>query len=149
MDAIESRIDISGKEYKDNFSYYEKLVNDLKGKIAVAAKGGGDEKIKLHKSRNKMLVRERIEALLDPDTPFMEFNSLAAYDMFNNKAPAGGVVTGIGIIHGREVILVANDATVTGGTYYPITVKKHLRAQEIAMLDNRLRWFVLPARHCT
>ena len=136
MDAIESRIDISGKEYKDNFSYYEKLVNDLKGKIAVAAKGGGDEKIKLHKSRNKMLVRERIEALLDPDTPFMEFNSLAAYDMFNNKAPAGGVVTGIGIIHGREVILVANDATVTGGTYYPITVKKHLRAQEIAMENN-------------
>ncbi len=136
MDVIEIAIDTSGKEFKENYENYEKLVKDIKSNIAKAAKGGGDEKIKLHKSRNKMLARERIDALLDPDTPFMEFNSLAAYGMFNNKAPAAGVVTGIGIIHGREVVIVANDATVSGGTYYPITVKKHLRAQEIALENN-------------
>ena len=136
MDVIESGVNATSKEYKDNFSHYEKLVNDLKEKISITAKGGGDEKIKLHKSRKKMLARERIEALIDPDTPFMEFNSLAAYNMFDNKAPGGGIVTGIGIIHGSEVVIVANDATVSGGTYYPITVKKHLRAQEIAMENS-------------
>jgi len=136
MDVIESAIDTSGKEFKDNYKNYEKLVENLKLHIAKAAKGGGDEKIKLHKSRNKMLARERIDALLDPDTPFMEFNSLAAHDMFNGRAPCAGVVTGIGIIHGGEVVIIANDATVTGGTYFPITVKKHLRAQEIAQENN-------------
>ena len=136
MDIIESGVNTSSKEYKENFAHYEKLAKDLKEHSAVAAKGGGEEKIKLHKSRNKMLARERIEILLDPDTPFMEFNPLAAYNMFKNKAPGAGMVTGIGIIHGGEVIIVANDATVSGGTYYPITVKKHLRAQEIAMENN-------------
>ena len=137
MYVIESNIDTSSKEFTDNFKHYEKLVKDFKEKIAVAFKGGGEEKIKLHKLRDKMLVRERIDTLLDPDTPFMEFNSLAAYGMYKNKAPCAGIVTGIGIIHGREVVIIANDATVTGGTYYPMTVKKHLRAQEIAM-DNNL-----------
>jgi len=136
MDVIESATDTSGKEFEENYENYEKLVKDLKSHIAKAAKGGGDEKIKIHKSRNKMLARERIDALLDPDTPFMEFNSLAAHGMFNGRAPCAGVVTGIGIIHGREVVIVANDATVTGGTYFPITVKKHLRAQEIAQENN-------------
>jgi acetyl-CoA carboxylase carboxyltransferase component len=136
MDILDTNIETSSKEFKENAAYYETLVKDLKGKIGVAMKGGGDEAIKLHKSRNKLLVRERIEALLDPDTPFMEFNSLAAYDMFDNRAPCAGIVTGIGIIHSREVMIVANDATVTGGTYYPITVKKHLRAQEIAQENN-------------
>ena len=136
MDIIESSIDTSGKEYNDNFKHYEKLVKDFKEKIAVVYKGGGEEKIKLHESRGKMLARERIDALLDPNTPFMEFNSLAALGMYNDKAPCAGIVTGIGIIHGREVVIVANDATVTGGTYYPMTVKKHLRAQEIAMENN-------------
>jgi len=136
MDVIESHIDVSSKEYKANYKHYEELVNDFKDKIAVASKGGGEEKIKLHKSRNKMLVRERIEALLDTDTPFMEFSSLAAYGMYDNRAPCASMVTGIGIIHGKEVVIVANDATVTGGTYYPMTVKKHLRAQEIAMENN-------------
>ena len=136
MDVIESNIDISSKEYKDNYKHYEDLVKDLKKNIAIAQKGGGEEKIKLHKSRNKMLARERIDTLLDPDTPFMEFNTLAGYDMYDNKAPCAGIVTGIGIIHGHEVVIVANDATVTGGTYYPMTVKKHLRAQEIALENN-------------
>ena len=136
MDVIESAIDTSKKEFKENYDHYEKLVKNLKENITKAQKGGGEEKIKLHKSRNKMLVRERIDALLDPDTPFMEFNPLAAYGMYKNKAPCAGIVTGIGIVHGREVVIVANDATVTGGTYYPMTVKKHLRAQKIALENN-------------
>jgi len=136
MDIIESNIDTSNKEFKDNHKHYESLVDNLKKNISIAQKGGGEEKIKIHKSRNKMLVRERIDSLLDPDTPFMEFNTLAGYGMYNDKAPCAGIVTGIGIIHGREVVIVANDATVTGGTYYPMTVKKHLRAQDIAMKNN-------------
>jgi acetyl-CoA carboxylase carboxyltransferase component len=136
MDIIESNIDSSSKEYKENYSHYEKLVIDLKKQILTATKGGGEEKIKIHKSRKKMLARERIESLLDPNTPFMEFNTLAAFGMYKNKAPGAGIVTGIGIVHGREVIIVANDATVTGGTYYPMTVKKHLRAQDIAIKNN-------------
>jgi acetyl-CoA carboxylase carboxyltransferase component len=136
MDTIESNINTSSKDYKENFKNYDRLVKDLKEKIAVAQKGGGEEKIKLHKSRNKMLARERIDALLDPDTPFMEFNSLAAYNMYKNKSPCAGIITGIGIVHGREVVIVANDATVTGGTYFPMTVKKHLRAQAIAIQNN-------------
>ncbi len=136
MDVIESSINTESKQFKDNYAHYEKLVKNLKDNISQAQMGGGKEKIKLHKSRNKMLARERIDALLDQDTPFMEFNPLAAYGMYKDKAPCAGIVTGIGIIHGREVVIVANDATVTGGTYYPMTVKKHLRAQKIALENN-------------
>jgi acetyl-CoA carboxylase carboxyltransferase component len=136
MDVIDSNIDTSSKEYEENFNHYDKLVNNLKEKIKIAQKGGGEEKIKLHKSRNKMLARERIDTLLDPDTPFMEFNTLGAFGMYKDKAPSAGIVTGIGIVHGREVVVIANDATVSGGTYYPMTVKKHLRAQEIAKINN-------------
>ena len=136
MDVIESNVNTSSKEFIENYKHYERLVKDLKEKISKVHKGGGEDKIKLHKERNKMLVRERIDALLDHDTPFMEFNPLAAYGMYEDKAPCAGIVTGIGLVHGREVVIVANDATVTGGTYYPMTVKKHLRAQEIAMQNN-------------
>ena len=136
MEVMESKIDVTGEEYKNNYQQYERLVNHLKEKISWAMKGGGDERIKLHKSRDKMLARERIEALLDPNTPFMEFNTLAAYGLYENNAPAAGIITGIGIVHGREVVIVANDATVKGGTYYPMTVKKHLRAQTIAYENN-------------
>ncbi len=136
MDVIESNIDSSSKEFIDNYKHYELLVKDLKQKISQFQMGGGEEKIRLHKSRNKMLARERIEALVDHNTPFMEFNPLAGFDMYNNKAPCAGIVTGIGLIHGREVVIIANDATVSGGTYYPMTVKKHLRAQEIALTNN-------------
>ena len=136
MDAIESSINTSSKEFKENYKHYERLVKDLKEKILMVHKGGGEDKIKLHKERKKMLVRERIDALLDHNTPFMEFNPLAAFGMYENKAPCAGIVTGIGLVHGREVVIVANDATVTGGTYYPMTVKKHLRAQEIALHNN-------------
>ncbi|MDI6917070.1 MAG: carboxyl transferase domain-containing protein [Thermoplasmatales archaeon] len=136
MDVIESNISISDKEFKENFGHYESLVKDLKEKIGCAALGGGEERIKLHCSRNKLPVRKRIEALIDPETPFMEFTPLAAFNMYDNAAPGAGIVTGIGIVHGREVVLIANDATVKGGTYYPMTVKKHLRAQTIAMENN-------------
>jgi acetyl-CoA carboxylase carboxyltransferase component len=136
MDVIESTIDTSSKEFKENYAHYEKMVKNLKEEIGKAQQGGGEEKIQLHKSRNKMLARERIDALLDSDTPFIEFNPLAAYGMYGDKAPGAGIVTGIGLVHGREVVIVANDATVTGGTYYPMTVKKHLRAQEIALENN-------------
>lgn len=137
MEVIESKIDTSSKKYKENYEHYEKLVNDLNEHIESAKKGGGEERRDLHKSRGKMLARERIDRLLDTDSPFMEFNPLAAHDMYEDKAPAAGIITGIGLIDGREVMIVANDATVKGGTYYPMTVKKHLRAQRIAM-DNRL-----------
>lgn len=136
MDVIETSVDTSNKEFKENYTRYERLVKNLKENISKVQMGGGKEKIELHKSRNKMLARERIDSLLDPDTPFMEFNPLAAYGMYKDKAPCAGIVTGIGIIHGREVVIVANDATVTGGTYYPMTVKKHLRAQKIALKNN-------------
>ncbi len=136
MDVLESKIDTSSEEYKKNYEKYEQLVDHLKSKISWAMKGGGDERIELHKSRGKMLARDRIDALLDPGTPFMEFNSLAAYGLYDDNAPAAGIVTGIGIVHGREIVVVANDATVKGGTYYPMTVKKHLRAQTIALNNN-------------
>lgn len=136
MDVIETNINTSNKEFKENFKHYESLIKDLKEKIAQAALGGGEERIKLHCSRNKMTARKRIEALIDPETPFMELNLLAAFNLYNNAAPGAGIVTGVGIVHGREVIIIANDATVKGGTYYPMTVKKHLRAQMIAMENN-------------
>ncbi|MCK5024327.1 MAG: methylcrotonoyl-CoA carboxylase, partial [Thermoplasmata archaeon] len=136
MDAIESKIDINGQEFKDNKEHYLKMIADLKEKIEWAKAGGGEERIEIHRSRNKMLARERVDALLDSDSPFLELNPLAALGMYKNSAPGAGVVTGIGIVHGREVMIIANDATVKGGTYYPMTVKKHLRAQEIAMENN-------------
>ncbi|MFO8110587.1 MAG: carboxyl transferase domain-containing protein [Thermoplasmata archaeon] len=137
MQPIESKIDTSTEEFKKNYERYDRLVKDLKKNISWAMKGGGEKRIKLHKSRGKMLARERIEELLDPNTPFLEFNPLAAYGLYDNNAPAAGIVTGIGMVHGKEVVIVANDATVKGGTYYPMTVKKHLRAQNIAA-DNNL-----------
>ncbi|MCK5024875.1 MAG: methylcrotonoyl-CoA carboxylase, partial [Thermoplasmata archaeon] len=136
MDVIDNKIDPNSQEFKENKEHYLKMIADLKEKIEWAQAGGGSEQIELHKSRNKMLARERIDALLDPDSPFLELNPLAALGMYKNRAPCASVVTGIGIVHGREVMIIANDATVKGGTYFPMTVKKHLRAQEIAMENN-------------
>jgi len=115
----------------------ETLVGDLNRRLEVVRLGGGPDAVARHHSRNKMLARDRIELLLDNGSPFLEFSALAAWDMYDGDAPAAGIVTGIGLIRGQECVIVANDATVKGGTYYPITVKKHLRAQEIA-LDNHL-----------
>ena len=113
------------------------LVAELRGRLAVVRRGGGDAAVARHRSRGKLLARERIDMLVDPGTAFLELSPLAAWDMYEGEAPSAGIVTGIGVVGGREVAIVANDATVKGGTYFPMTVKKHLRLQEIA-LENRL-----------
>src|SRR5438309_1801251 len=113
------------------------LVTQLRSRLAIVKKGGGEAAVKRHKERGKMVVRDRIDAVIDPDSPFLEFSALAANGMYDDEAPSAGIVTGIGMIQGHRTVIVANDATVKGGTYLPITVKKHLRAQEIA-LQNRL-----------
>jgi 3-methylcrotonyl-CoA carboxylase beta subunit/propionyl-CoA carboxylase len=115
----------------------EQLVAELKDRQANVRQGGGPKYLERHRAQGKMPVRERIDRLLDPDTPFLELSPLAAWDLYDNEAPAAGIVTGVGRVSGREVLIVANDATVKGGTYYPLTVKKHVRAQQVA-LDNRL-----------
>ena len=113
------------------------LVAELKERTAAVRQGGGERYLQRHREQGKLPVRERIDRLLDPGAPFLELSPLAAWDVYDNDAPAAGVVTGVGRVSGREVVIVANDATVKGGTYYPLTVKKHVRAQEIA-LQNRL-----------
>jgi 3-methylcrotonyl-CoA carboxylase beta subunit len=137
MRRIETRVRTNDREFQDNARHYDALVQELRARLKEAQAGGPEDSRARHKERGKLLARERIDALIDPNTPLLELSPLAAAGMFNNEAPAAGIVTGIGVIHGRETIIVANDATVKGGTYYPITVKKHLRAQEIA-LENRL-----------
>jgi 3-methylcrotonyl-CoA carboxylase beta subunit len=134
---IASRLDTSGAEFRANAAHLAGLVHDLRARQATAAAGGGEDARAKHVGRGKLLPRDRIEALLDPGSPFLELSPLAAGGMYGDDAPAAGLVAGIGRVHGGEVLVVANDATVKGGTYYPITVKKHLRAQEIA-LENRL-----------
>ncbi|MBI2337326.1 MAG: methylcrotonoyl-CoA carboxylase [Deltaproteobacteria bacterium] len=137
MEVLPSRLDPNGPEFQANFAALQKQVQDFK-LLTQQIKAGGDQDSQAkHKARGKMLARERIEALLDPSSPFLEFSTLAAYGVYDNQAPGAGIVTGIGYVHGREVVVVANDATVKGGTYFPLTVKKHLRAQEIA-LENHL-----------
>src|SRR5438874_5268832 len=115
----------------------ETLVAELRERTAQIARGGGDKATERHRSRGKLTARERIDRLLDPDTAFLELSALAAWEMYDGQAPSAGIVTGIGVVEGTECVLIANDATVKGGTYFPLTVKKHLRAQEIAE-QNRL-----------
>ena len=137
MDVIHSQIDPRSAEFQRNLAHNQEQVRLLRERLQVAREGGGERAIALHRQRNKLLARERIDTLLDPGAPFLELSPLAAYDMYDHAAPGAGMVTGIGVVHGSEVMIVANDATVKGGTYFPITVKKHLRAQEIAR-ENRL-----------
>ena len=137
MDTLTSNINNGSKEFIENSKVMESLVSDLKKKIAFSQMGGGKEAIERHISRGKLLPRERINYLIDPGSPFLEFSSLAAYGHYNDEAPGSGLITGIGRVSGRECVLIVNDATVKGGTYYPITVKKQLRAQDIA-LENYL-----------
>src|SRR5205809_489834 len=115
----------------------EELVAELRERTSQVARGGGDAALEKHRSRGKLTARERIDRLVDPDSAFLELSALAAWDLYDGAAPGAGIVTGIGVVEGRECAIVANDATVKGGTYFPITVKKHLRAQEIAR-QNRL-----------
>jgi len=137
MPIIETKLNPRGEEFRANAAALEAVVADLKEKVAKLALGGGQAARDKHVARNKLLPRDRIAQLLDPGTPFLELSQLAAYGMYNDDAPGAGVITGIGRIAGHECVIVCNDATVKGGTYYPITVKKHLRAQEIAE-QNRL-----------
>jgi len=140
MTALKSGIDTHSGEYLANAQALRAAVADLRNKVEQAASGGSEEARAKHLARGKLLVRDRIDALLDPGTPFLELSQLAAYGMYGSGAyevPAAGIVTGIGRVSGQECVIVANDATVKGGTYYPMTVKKHLRAQEIAR-DNHL-----------
>ena len=137
MFRIESKVDPQDPEYKANFEHMQKVVAEYRERLAKVQRGGPEKYRDLHKSRKKLLVRERLEKLFDRNTPFLELNPLAAYNMYDNEAPGASMVTGIGVVHGREVLIVANDATVKGGTYFPMTIKKHIRAQEVAM-ENRL-----------
>ena len=123
--------------FRDNAERMESLVEDLRSTVAAAASGGGEASRARHEGRGKLLPRDRVDLLLDPGSPFLELSQLAAHGMYENEVPGAGIITGIGRVSGREVVVVANDATVKGGTYFPVTVKKHLRAQEIAQ-QNRL-----------
>ncbi len=136
MDILPTRIKTDSSEFKDNHAHLSGLTETLKNNLEKVRQGGGAEAVKRHRARGKFLARERIEKILDPGAPFLEFSALAGNGLYDDEAPSAGVVTGIGAVHGREVLFVANDATVKGGTYYPLTVKKHLRAQEIALENN-------------
>jgi 3-methylcrotonyl-CoA carboxylase beta subunit/propionyl-CoA carboxylase len=137
MDRFESQVRTSSDDYKTNYERLSGLVSEYRARLAQAREGGGPKYMQRHRDQGKLPARERLAKLLDPGAPFLELSALAAWGMYEDEAPAAGVVTGIGRVSGREVMVVANDATVKGGTYYPITVKKHLRAQEVA-LQNRL-----------
>lgn len=137
MTVLRSHVRRDSEDFRANRDYYAELTATLRSRIAQAAAGGGDDAVSRHRARGKMLARERIDALVDPGSPFLELSPLAAWELYGGEAPSAGIVTGIGSVAGREVMIVANDATVKGGTYFPMTVKKHLRAQEIAR-QNRL-----------
>ncbi len=137
MDVIQSKINSADPIFAENKANMAGLVKELNQRIAKIREGGGAAAVQKHVGRGKLFVRERIERLIDPDSPFLELSPLAAWEMYDGDAPCAGVVTGIGRVQGQPCVIVANDATVKGGTYYPITVKKHLRAQEIAQ-ENHL-----------
>src|SRR6185503_15579289 len=137
MAVIESHADATSAEFAENRAHMDRLEADLRERLAASRAGGGAEAVERQRSQGKLLARERIERLLDPGSPFLEVAALAAHGLYDGAAPSAGLVTGIGRVRGREVMVVANDATVKGGTYFPMTVKKHLRAQEVAQ-ENRL-----------
>ncbi|MGC9235346.1 MAG: carboxyl transferase domain-containing protein [Thiomonas sp.] len=137
MPTLDTQIDPRSAEFAANAQAMQALVDDLRARLAQAAQGGGEAARAKHTARGKLLPRERVAQLLDPGSPFLELSPLAALGMYDDAAPAAGIITGIGRVSGRPCVIVCNDATVKGGTYYPMTVKKHLRAQEIAR-ENRL-----------
>lgn len=137
MLTLNSQVNTNSREFKKHVKEYLIVLAEYKKRLELVFQGGSPEAVKKHHSRGKLLARERIDLLLDPNTPFLELSPLAAFGQYDDAFPAAGIVTGIGVIHGRETIIVANDATVKGGTYVAETIKKHIRAQEIAM-ENRL-----------
>ena len=138
MDVLRSQIDTSSPEYRERSAHHAAERERLRQELARIREGGSEKARAKHAERGKLFVRDRIDALLDPGSPFLELSALAAREVYgSDDVPAAGLVTGIGRVQGREVVVVANDATVKGGTYYPLTVKKHVRAQEVA-LENHL-----------
>jgi acetyl-CoA carboxylase carboxyltransferase component len=135
--VLTSQLDRDAEEFARRHERMEELVAELRERSAQIARGGGERAMERHRSRGKLSARERVDRLVDPGTAFLELNALAAWDMYDGGAPSAGIVTGIGVVEGRECVIVANDATVKGGSYFPLTVKKHLRAQEVAE-QNRL-----------
>jgi 3-methylcrotonyl-CoA carboxylase beta subunit len=137
VDRLTSTVDTTSERFAANAGHHRQLAEDLRARLATAALGGSERARDKHVARGKLLPRERVEALLDPGTPFLELSPLAMIGMEDDDAPGAGIITGVGRVGGRTCVVVANDATVKGGTYYPVTVKKHLRAQEVAR-DNQL-----------
>ena len=137
MAVLTSQLDRDAEEFARRRERMEELVAQLRERTAQIARGGGEQATERHRSRGKLPARERVDRLVDPGTAFLELSALAAWEMYDDGAPSAGIVTGIGVIEGRECVIVANDATVKGGSYFPLTVKKHLRAQEVAE-QNRL-----------
>src|SRR5881397_3896063 len=131
MAVLSTQVEASD-DFEARRARMEELVAELRERTAQVARGGGDKAIERHRSRGKLTARERVDRLLDPGSAFLELGALAALDMYEGQAPSAGMVTGVGVIEGQECVIVANDATVKGGTYFPLTVKKHLRAQEVA-----------------
>jgi 3-methylcrotonyl-CoA carboxylase beta subunit len=136
-EVLHSHVEPSSPEFAQNREHHLQAIRDIAAHVDKAKLGGGEEATARHHKRGKLLPRERVAAILDPGTPFLELSPLAAHGLYGGDAPSAGIVTGVGLVQGREVMVVANDATVKGGTYFPMTVKKHVRAQEIA-LENRL-----------
>src|SRR5882672_6212798 len=133
MDILTSAVQAGTPEFQANRERMLGLVSQLRERTASVREGGGAKYVERHRQQGKMPVRERIAQLIDPASPFLELSALAAWDLYDNEAPAAGIITGISRVSGREVMIVANDATVKGGTYYPLTVKKHVRAQQVAL----------------
>ncbi|MBV9439620.1 MAG: methylcrotonoyl-CoA carboxylase, partial [Candidatus Eremiobacteraeota bacterium] len=132
MSVLTTRVDARSSDFARNATAMAALVDDLRANLARVRGGGGPQAVERHRKRGKLTARDRIDRLVDPGSAFLELSALAAHGMYHADAPAAGIVTGIGTIAGTDCMIVANDATVKGGTYYPITVKKHVRAQEIA-----------------
>ena len=137
MAKLTSKIAAGSEEFATNAANMDALIADLEAKRAEAARGGSDAARERHEGRGKLLPRDRVMRLIDPGSPFLELSQLAANGMYGDAIHAAGLITGIGRVSGRECMILANDATIKGGTYFPMTVKKHLRAQEIAR-ENRL-----------
>ena len=136
MDRLPTRVNRADTDFQNRRSHNLELVETLRERLDLVSQGGGGKYVERHRSRDKMLARERIEKIIDPGTAFLELSPLAAYELYDGRANSAGIVTGVGMVHGRECLFVANDATVKGGSYYPMTVKKHIRAQTVAHENN-------------
>ncbi len=148
MYQLKTKIDVYSEDFKANREAFLKLLNEYKTILETTTRGGSEKSLKRHKDRCKLLARERINLLIDPNTPFLEMSPLAAYNQYNNEFPSAGIVTGVGVIHGQETVIIANDATVKGGTYMRFTIKKHLRAQQVAMENHLPCVYMVEAGYC-